>query len=654
MNKLVRILLLLILFPTVLKSDSHRDVDSLINLLSHKLSDTLRVNVLNTIAHAVIDFPDSSMFYAKSASALAGKINYPSGVARSTSNIGEVYNAKGNYNLALKNFYEAYHIYEGLGNKKAMNSVMNSIGNTHLGNNNNDKALEAFKRCYSLGRESNDSSAMALSSFGIGNIYGTVGKMDSAMRYLNFSLPLFAKQKYTYAEAMTYTLIGQLQATEKKFDESLRSLARGMELFKKIDQAYGISVTYQSIGKTFEDMGDKKKALENYILAYEMNLKRNAYDNLKESCASISSLYKKMGDYKNSLIFHEQYMNFKDSVFNEQSRKQLLEVETRYQTDKKEKQIKLKNLELEKSNEEVKNRTLFLYVSLGVSVIFLLMSFFVFIQYKEKKKANSEIILQKNVIEEKNKSITDSIRYAQYIQESILPDDDMTYQLLRESFVLYRPKDIVSGDFYWIASVGDSTYIAVVDCTGHGVPGAFMSMIGHNALRNAVKEGAELETAKILSFLQKEVVELFKNNYNSSSVRDGMDISLIRINRKNMKLQFSGANNPLCIIQNDKLLEYKGDKMGISAHKENADFVFKTHEIDIHKGDSIYLFSDGYADQFGGSRGKKFKYKQFQQLLLDNSAIPMNEQRKVFDNTFEAWRGNLEQVDDILIIGIRA
>lgn len=622
--------------------------------MSSRLPDTLRVNLLNSIAHSVIDYPDSSFKYAKSASELAKKINYPFGRARSISNIGEVYNAKGNYSLALKSFYEAYHIYETLGNKKAMNSIMNSIGNTHLGNRDNDKALEAFKKCYSLALAVNDSASIALSSFGIGNIYGTLGNMDSAMKYLNYALPAFATQKYTYAEAMTYTLIGQLKATEKKYDESLHSLEKAMILFKTIGQAYGISVTYQSIGRTFEDMGDKKNALSNYLLGYEMNLKRNAYDNLKESCASISSLYKSLGDHKNALDFHEKYMDYKDSVFNDQSRKQLLEVETRYQTEKKEKEIRLKNLELEKSNEDVKNRTLFLYLSLGVSFIFLLMSFFVFMQFKEKKRANSEILFQKNIIEEKNKSITDSIRYAQYIQEAILPDDDMTYQLLGESFVLYRPKDIVSGDFYWIAAVGDYTYVAVVDCTGHGVPGAFMSMIGHNALRNAIKGTSGLQTSEILSFLQKEVVELFRNNYNNSSVRDGMDISLVRMNRKNMKLQFSGANNPLCIVNNKNLKEYKGDKMGISAHKENMNFEFKTHDIDLQKGDSVYIFSDGYADQFGGSKGKKFKYKQLQQLLATCSHLPMNEQKKLLDQTIEEWKGDLEQVDDILIIGLRA
>jgi serine phosphatase RsbU (regulator of sigma subunit) len=653
LKKQVCIVFVMFLFSFGLRAENDHQTDSLINLLSKQLPDTLRVKVLNEIARNIVDYPDSSLKYAISAEELSKKTGYEFGIARSISNIGEVYNAKGNYNLALKNFYESYHIYEQLGNKTAMNKLMNSIGNTHMGNKDYNKALEAFRKCYELGLELKDTAAVALSSFGIGNTYGTMGKMDSAMKYLNYALPAFSKQKNNYGEAMTYALIGQLKNVEKKYAASLNSLGKAMVLFKQINQLYGIGVTYQSIGKTYYDSGDKKKALENYLLAYEAHLKRNAYDNLKESCENIAEVYKDLGDYKKAFAFHEKFMNYKDSVFNDQSRKQLLEVETEYQTKNKEEQIRLKNLELEKSRDKVKNRTAFLYVFIGVSVLFLVMGFFVFMQYKQKQKANVEIMHQKNIIEEKNKNITDSIRYAQYIQESILPDDDMIYQLLHESFVLFRPKDIVSGDFYWVVAVNNYIYIAVVDCTGHGVPGAFMSMVGHNGLSNSIKNITTPSSSQILSFLQEEVKELFKNNYHSSNVRDGMDISLVRFDRKNMQLQFSGANNPVCIVRDKKIIEYKGDKVAISAHYESKNVVFTEHKIDLQKSDTVYLFSDGYADQFGGPKGKKFKYKQLQELLAVNSHLPMIAQKNVFEKTIDNWKGDLEQIDDILIIGFR-
>jgi len=627
--------------------------DSLLNLLSQKITDTTKVNVLNDLAQKVVDFPDSSYRYASVALELAQKINFKRGLARSYSRMGEVYNAKGNYNLALKNLHESYRIYDELGNKKRMSIVMNSIGNTHLGNRDNNKALESFRKCYQIGLEINDNTSLALSSFGVGNIFGELGIIDSATKYLNYALSAFSKEKNKYGEAMTFALIGQLENREKKYAESLHSLNKSMKLFKEINQMYGVGVVSQSLGKTYYDSGDNKNALKNYLEAFDVHLKRNAFDNIKETCQEISLVYKKLGDYKSSLAYHELYVFYKDSVFNEKSRKQLLEIETQYQTQNKEKEIQLKNLELEKSNDAIKSRTIILFVFIFVSLIFLIMAFFVYKQYKQKKIANIRIMKQKDVIEAKNKSITDSIRYAQYIQESILPDDDMTYSLLRESFVLYMPKDIVSGDFYWIVASESYVYAAVVDCTGHGVPGAFMSMVGYNSLKNAIKQLKTPDTSQVLSFLQQEVRELFKHNYNSTNVRDGMDLSLIRIDRKNMKLQFSGANNPLCYVRDNTFIECKGDKVAISAHTENRNTVFTQHEIDIKKGDALYLFSDGYVDQFGGPKGKKFKYKQFQQMILSAAHLPMNEQKNLFQKIIKKWQGDLEQIDDILVLGLK-
>lgn len=617
------------------------------------MADTARVNTLNELSKRLIDYPDSSYKYASVSLDLARKNNFKPGLAKAYSRLGEIYNAKGNYDLALRNLQESYDVYQELGNLKQMNIVMNSMGNTHLGNDDYPKALVSFRKCYQIGVELNDTSAMALASFGIGNIFGTLEQNDSAMKYLNFALPVFSKMNNTSAEALTYTLIGQLLNNQKKHPESLKALEKAMGLFEKINFQYGIGAVYQSMGKTYYDSGDKQSSLKNYLKAFDVHSKRNAHDNMKETCKELSAVYKDLGDYKSALVYHELFMVYKDSVFNQHSRKQLLEIETQYQTKNKEKEIELKNLALEKSNNEVKSRTFILWIFIGVSFIFLIMAFFVYRQYKQKKIANIRIMKQKDIIEAKNKSITDSIKYAQYIQGSILPDDDMTYSLLRESFVLYKPKDIVSGDFYWIVAVDNYVYAAVVDCTGHGVPGAFMSMVGYNALNNSLKQMQTPGTAQVLAFLQQEVRELFRQNYNSANVRDGMDISLVRIDRKNMKLQFSGANNPVCCVRNGQFIETKGDKVAISAHNENNNVVFTQHELAVEKGDAFYLFSDGYIDQFGGPKGKKFKYKQFQELMIKAHQLPMNEQKKVFNDTVKSWQGNLEQIDDILVIGFR-
>jgi serine phosphatase RsbU (regulator of sigma subunit) len=628
-------------------------MDSLLRSLERPMADTTRVRILTDLARGVIDYPDSSYSYALEALNISRRINYEFGIGRSYARMGEVYNAKGNYDLALRKLVDAYAIYEKLGMKKLMITTMNSIGNTHMGNNDIEKAVTAFKSSYNMAAEEGDEQAVAIACFGIGNIYGEKKMLDTAYKYLAIALPSFEKNNFVYGMGMTTALLGQLKNTEGKFEEALQYLDRSMKHQKEIEHLYGIAVTLQAIGKTYYDMGKYNLARENYLEAYKMHQKRGAWDNLREVCRELALTSKQLGDYEEAFLYQEKYSEYNDSVFNEKSREQLLEVETKYQTENKEKEIQLKNMELQRSEEKVRSKNIFIIVFASLSLVLLLLAYFAYRLYKQKKLAGNEILLQKNIIEEKNKSITDSIRYAQYIQESILPDTDMAYQLMHESFVLYKPKDIVSGDFYWIVPSAEYVYIAVVDCTGHGVPGAFMSMVGHNALRNAIKQLGTPSTAEVLAFLQEEVKELFRHNYHSASIRDGMDIALLRLDRKRMELQFSGANNPVCIIRNNQLIEFKGDKAGISANSEHPGHEFKQHIIPLEKADAVYLFSDGYADQFGGPKGKKFKYRQLQELLLSAWSRPMNEQKNIFERTIESWRGQLEQIDDILLLGFR-
>ncbi|HEX8515550.1 MAG TPA: SpoIIE family protein phosphatase [Bacteroidia bacterium] len=261
------------------------------------------------------------------------------------------------------------------------------------------------------------------------------------------------------------------------------------------------------------------------------------------------------------------------------------------------------------------------------------------------------------IIEEKNKDISDSINYAQRIQQAVLPPLEKLDAVLKEYFVLYKPKDVVSGDFYWHAKVKttppggpshDIVVLAAVDCTGHGVPGALMSIIGSTILNQTVTNAAINTPADALSFLNKEVTKSL------NSIKDGMDMALVAINLEKMELQYAGANNPIYIVRNKQFIEIKADKQAIGADTENsADKVFKNNIIPLEKGDCIYLFTDGYADQFGGPLGKKFKYKKFQELLVEIQDNTIQEQKHILNYHHEQWKGDLEQVDDILVIGVR-
>jgi serine phosphatase RsbU (regulator of sigma subunit) len=260
-----------------------------------------------------------------------------------------------------------------------------------------------------------------------------------------------------------------------------------------------------------------------------------------------------------------------------------------------------------------------------------------------------EIVQQKALVEEKNKDILDSINYAKRLQDAILPPLNLIREFFQEAFVLYKPKDIVAGDFYWMERAGHTTFIAAADCTGHGVPGALVSVVCSNALNRTVKEFHITETGKILDKVRELVLETFEKS--ESNVQDGMDISLFCINSNTREIHWSGAYNSLLYVQNNEMHEVDADKQPIG--KVDKPIPFTTHILNLQKGDILYLFTDGYADQFGGPKGKKFRYKRFQEMLLENAGKTMDEQKNLLEVTFAQWKGNLDQVDDILVIGIK-
>lgn len=264
-----------------------------------------------------------------------------------------------------------------------------------------------------------------------------------------------------------------------------------------------------------------------------------------------------------------------------------------------------------------------------------------------------ELEVQRDMLAEQQKHIMDSIHYSKRLQNAILPTHDFVHELFPDSFILYLPKDIISGDFYWFHRNEHKSYFSAIDCTGHGVPGALVSMVGQNWLNYAVKDLKLEKPSEILDALNDGVMSTFKERDDESSVKDGMDIALCAIDYENMKLEYAGAYNPVVIISNEEINMIKGDKFPIGAFFKGVKGKFACHEVDVKKGDTVYVFSDGYSDQFGGPDNFKFLSKRFRQLLFDIHQKPMMEQRQILEETIHKWRGSMEQLDDITIIGIK-
>ncbi|NJK86821.1 MAG: SpoIIE family protein phosphatase [Bacteroidales bacterium] len=305
-------------------------------------------------------------------------------------------------------------------------------------------------------------------------------------------------------------------------------------------------------------------------------------------------------------------------------------------------------------------KAILLYILIFIVSVFILLRFQtrtlrkISRQFRERDRLAIQLMKQKEELTQKNKNITDSITYAKRIQNALMPPEKHFKILFPQSFILHISKDIVSGDFYWINETDDKILIAAVDCTGHGVPGAFMSIIGFELFRKITSTQGIKKPSEILNELNNSFKSVFKD-VDDFSFKDGMDVAFCSIDKKNRILEFSGAFNPLYIIRDNTVTEIKGDRYSIGLdHFENPDNVFTNHTIQLEKDDVFYIFSDGFADQFGGPEGKKYKYRRFRHLLLALHHLPMEKQKEYLKKSILDWKGNLDQVDDILVIGIKA
>ncbi|HXB13993.1 MAG TPA: SpoIIE family protein phosphatase, partial [Bacteroidia bacterium] len=298
------------------------------------------------------------------------------------------------------------------------------------------------------------------------------------------------------------------------------------------------------------------------------------------------------------------------------------------------------------SEQGRKKQVIIRNIFIGGFALMLALAFFIFRGYRQKQSANIIITQQKAVVEEKQKEILDSIHYAQRIQKALLASDALLGRHLPEYFVLYKPKDIVSGDFYWATEKDNNFYLAVCDSTGHGVPGAFMSLLNISFLNEAITEKNITQPNEVFNHARKRLIE----NISQEGQQDGMDGVLVKLEKG--ALSYAAAYNAPIVVRNKEVIELNADKMAVGASpKQNESFTAGT--FNLQKGDLIYLFTDGYADQFGGEKGKKFKYKQLQQLIMDNAQLTVKEQKEMLNKAFENWKGSLDQVDDLLVIGIR-
>ena len=441
-----------------------------------------------------------------------------------------------------------------------------------------------------------------------------------------------------------------LMAKQSKEDSALYFANKSIEKSIKINNQEFLTTSYKALADVYFHFKYYKQAVDVYRQA--LNIARKLKNSKSESTILklLANAQLLSGDYMNGSNSLLEFIDLNDSINNIETLKSFNELQTQYETDKKEKEISL-------LNERDKKREIVIYSIIGLSLLLGLLSFVLFNRFRLKKRAaneleirNNEISNQKHIIEEKQKEITDSIHYAKRIQNTLLAHKDFIDKFIPQNFILFKPKDIVSGDFYWATEHNNKFYLAVCDSTGHGVPGAFMSLLNIGFLSEAIKEKNISLPNEIFNYVRKRLTE----SIGSDGQKDGMDAILICIEAltdNTKKITYAAANNEPILIKNNSIIKLAKDKMPVGHGELIADFTL--HTIDYETGDTLYLYTDGYADQFGGPKGKKFKYKALNDLLESIHHLPMQEQHHQLNQTIANWMGDLEQVDDICIVGIR-
>ena len=641
--------------------------DSLKQSLPKTTNPKEKAKLLIDIARSIYySIPDSSIGYCEEAEKLSKKYNLEVQLAYSLHCECRYLLLKGDLKTTIEKLNQAISLFEKNKELKGLAKAY-SLKALTLGRLNKDKErLDYLLKAKDIYTSTEDKDGLSNIYLNLANAYIDFGKYIPALKTLEerakLNLPKSDSDFFVelYYGNIYYDL-NQLQEAISHYKEATLIAHKNKMLDSEITGLTKLAETYQKQGNVAEAKSYYFQALD---LAKQSQLMVEEADALK----GMINLYEEEKDYKNAFTSLKQYKKIQDSIFNIEKIKNINEIENKLQLTEKEKIIAEQSLSLEKEKVALassKNNTLMLIAGLVIVGIAFLFLFY----YNGKTKKlysliqtqKKEVELQKEIIEIKNKDVMDSIHYAKYIQGSMLPSEKMMRQLFSENFILYKPKDVVAGDFYWTETINNSPVIAVCDCTGHGVPGAMVSIVACNALNRAINEFKLSNPAQIFDKVNELMQETFsKSDY---EVNDGMDGVLCVFDYNTMKLHVAAANNPIWVVSPPsiktelwqepwQLSQVTPDKKPIGKYKEEVS-AFTQKTISIEKGEMIYLFSDGYADQFGGPKGKKFKYKQMQELLTSIANLPLNEQKQTLDSTIESWRGSLDQVDDILVIGIR-
>lgn len=689
--------------PIIVFAQHDLSKQEIFSLLKKTKFDTIKVDCYNELCWPIYSVTniDSAIYYGTKAIELAEKIKDIKRLSVAHRRIGIAYINNADKIKSIYHQQKSYELAKQIGFKKGMANALNNIGVVYMNNNNFNLAIDYLLQSLKIREAINDSASLNTSYYNLAIVCQNNGDFNKARLYLNKSL-LFAKRKNNTLDIISaYEAIGNVLFDEKKIDSALFYYKLSLTLNNKTDKPYQSSKCYSLISSAYYELKQYKTSISyclhaleilkqipntkitgnvlgrltvNYIQLNKLDSAKfyaeKAHDVLKFTSNydartvildNLSNISKKQKKFEKAYEYLLLSYNYKDSAYANEKSIEITQKQMQFEFDKKtasdsivhaEKE-KLANAKIEVNDAKLKQEKIVRYVLIfGITGV-LLFLLFIYRQFKRTKKQNKvieeqkcEVEKQKLLVEEKQKEIIDSINYAKRLQNAILPNPKSISKHLNH-FIVYKPKDIIAGDFYFYEDYNNHLFIAACDCTGHGIPGAMVSVVCSNALSKAIKEFQLTDPAKILSKTRELVIENFKAS--DETIMDGMDASIIVYNKTTKKITWSGANNPVYIIKNHVLEELKPDKQPIAFYDYSKDFT--TIQIENTVNTTIYLITDGFADQFGGPKGKKYKYKTLKDFLVKNQSLSMNNQEIALVAEFDEWKGPLDQVDDVTIFG---
>ncbi len=605
--------------------------------------------------------------------------NDSSNVAYSYIDIGAIYFEQNLSSIALNYFEKAKLIFELKKDKRGLSFVLDKIGFVMLKQGMENEALKYFIDSHFTRKSLKDTLLTAISNKNIAEVYLLREEYEKAISFLQVASESFKAINNPLNIAETDYKIGDIYMYDGDYNKAIEYYKTSLSNYLKFDKQYEIGIIYSKLSKAYAGLKNQDEMKQFAMEALQIANNNEFLDIKAEVYSLLSRYYEKKNDIVNAFRFERMHSGVSDSINEAKSISQSAEMQVSFEMQMQENEIGILTKDQELSKATIRNQQI---IGVGVAIFAILLialATSLYISNTSRKRTNQLLIHQKKDIEDKNfelerqkdaieennikiqrinNNITGSINYASRIQQAMLPKPDIYRKFFKDAFIMFKPRELVSGDFYWFSRNEQlqRVFIAAVDCTGHGVPGAFMSLIGNTYLNQIVNAHHITDADLILNKLHENIRSSLHQAKNQS--RDGMDIALCVIDYKNRVIEFAGARNPMIYIKNNELFQLKGDNMDIGGIQREQERRFTKQTIPLEEGMQLYLFSDGYQDQFGGKDRQKFMRKNFKELLFKIHQSDMMIQMQILEENFNSWitqpdGSKLDQIDDVLVIGFK-